>query len=122
MKNILHNNDCLSGSVQIHMYPPHTHLIKRNIELNSDHHYIYIKLRINPTLKATDMYDFKIALFDNGKLECFFLKQSYQMVLEASGNITVGEKSIINVLFYVYMCYINSELYVEKMVTLPTRI
>ena len=82
MKNILHNNDCLSGSVQIHMDPPPTHLIKRNIDLNSDHHYIYIKLRINPTLKATDMYDFKIALFDNGKLECFFLNRVIRWCLK----------------------------------------
>ena len=46
--------------------------------------------------EVSDMYEFKMALFDNVNPNKFLLfRLNYQMVLRASGNITEGEKSIV---------------------------
>ena len=48
---------------------------------------------INPTSRASDMYEFKMNLFDNCGTEGFILFQrNHQITIEASGNITVGDK------------------------------
>ena len=73
--------------------PTLTPLIKINTDKNSEKYYARITLHRNPISEASDMYELKMALSSNGKLEDFILLQcNYQILPEASGNITSGEK------------------------------
>ena len=46
---------------------------------------VKIKLRRDPTSEKSDLYEFKMALFDNGETEEFLLfLQNFKMTLEAS--------------------------------------
>ena len=69
MNNVYHTKGWLSRSVQIHMYPPPTHTIKSDIVKKLEKYYVKIKLRRNTTLEIYDMYEFKMAPFDNVNLE-----------------------------------------------------
>ena len=67
MKNFLHKTGCMSREVQVHVKPPSTTLIKSKIDMNLVKHYFKIKLCRNPTSEASDMYQFKMELFDHGE-------------------------------------------------------
>ena len=65
-------------SVKIHADPPSVSLTKSKTNKNSEKDYAKIKLRINPSLETSDIYEFKMDLFDNDNLEEFLLsKQDY---------------------------------------------
>ena len=52
-----------------------------------------LKLRRDPTLSTSDLYEFKMSLFDNDKPEEFLLfVHNLNMILAASGTLEVGEK------------------------------
>ena len=54
-----------------------------------------IKFSINPTLEESDMYGFKMSLFDSGDTKDFILFQhNCQMIIKAPGNITAGENPV----------------------------
>ena len=59
----------------------------------SDKYCVEIKFLSDPTLEDSDLYEFKMALFDNVEPEDFLLfVQNYQMISEASGTLTHGAK------------------------------
>ena len=92
MKKISHNKGWMSRKFQIHVDTPPIPLIKSDIDTNLEKDYVKIKLRRNTMLETYDMYDFKMALFDNFEPEEFLLfKRNYQMKLEVPGSITSGE-------------------------------
>ena len=93
MKYIYHNKRWLSGAVRIHADSPPTPLIKIEIGKNSEKYYIKIKLCRNPMLEACNMYELKMALFENEEPKYFLLFQwTYHMMFGEPGNITVGIK------------------------------
>ena len=73
MKKISHNKGWMSRKFQIHVDTPPIPLIKSDIDTNLEKDYVKIKLRRNTMLETYDMYDFKMALFDNFEPKEFLL-------------------------------------------------
>ena len=93
MKSVLHNNNWNRGVVQVYVQPPRIALIKsKNYEkLYKDCVKTY--LCRNPTSAKSDLYVFKMCLFDNGNPEEFLLFiHNFQMTLGASVALTAGAK------------------------------
>ena len=63
MKNSSCNNLYFYGEVKNHVDPPLIPLIEINVYTIMYKQYVQIKLHINPTMEAYDMYENKIALF-----------------------------------------------------------
>ena len=52
-----------------------------------------IKLCRDPTSEKSDLYEFKVALFDNGEPQEFlFFVRNLQIMLEASGTLAANAK------------------------------
>ena len=52
-----------------------------------------IKLCRDPTSEKSDLYEFKVALFDNGEPQEFlFIVRNLQIMLEASGTLAANAK------------------------------
>ena len=51
---------------QPNVYPPLIPLVKENHDDKSGKYFVKIKLRRDPTSSTSDLYEFKISLFDNG--------------------------------------------------------
>ena len=49
------------------MEPPLTPLIKSKPDVKSDKDFVKLKLRRDMTSRKSDLYEFKIALFENGE-------------------------------------------------------
>ena len=73
MKNISHRRSWRSGTVQIHVDPPPTPLIKIKLDLKTEEYYVKIKLCRNPTSEKLDTCELKMALCENGEPEVFLL-------------------------------------------------
>ena len=67
MYKVYHKKIWSTGAVKIHVDPPPTPLIKSKIGFNIERYYAKIKHRIHFTSEKLDMYELKMALFDNGK-------------------------------------------------------
>ena len=66
MDNFSHKKTRNVGVMQVNVEPPPTPLIKSNHTDKSDKDFIKLKLRTYLTSEKSDLYEFKIALFDNG--------------------------------------------------------
>ena len=68
-----------------------------------------IKLCGDPTLENQDIFEFRISLFDNGKLEEFLLfVHNLKMTIDAPGTLTDNLK-----LWYIYVLYYLEEHYLR---------
>ena len=65
MKNVPYRKGWGRGALQMHMDPPQFLLIPSNKHEKSDKDCVEIKLGRDPTLENLDLYEFKMALFDN---------------------------------------------------------
>ena len=75
------------------MEPPPTPLIKETCNNKSDKHLVTIKLRRDLTSSTSDLYEFKISLFDHGELGEFLLFiQNFNMTLAATGILDIDAK------------------------------
>ena len=93
MKNCSHKKNWNLVTVQVHMGPPPFPLIKskNNDKLNED--CVKINLSRDMTSQKSDLYEFKMALFDNSEPEEFLLFISnFNMNLDASGTLVDVEK------------------------------
>ena len=73
------------------MEPPNITLIKGKNDIKLDKYFVKNKLSRDHSSEKSDLYEFKMTLFDNGEPEKFFLfLQNFQMTLEASGKFTAG--------------------------------
>ena len=72
-RNVLHKKNWNQGAVHVHVESPLITLIKRKNNEKSDEDCLKIKLRRDPTSKKSDLYEFKMTLFDNGDPEEFLL-------------------------------------------------
>ena len=88
----------MTGMTQPHVDPPQIPLIKEKYDGKSDRYFVKLKLRRDPTLPTSDLYELKISLFDNGEPEEFLLfVRNFNMTLAASGTLEAGAK-------YQYLC------------------
>ena len=55
----------MTGMTQPHADTPFIPLIKENNDGKSDKDFVKLKLYIDPTLSTSDLYEFKMSLFDN---------------------------------------------------------
>ena len=75
------------------MEPPPNSLIKIKNDTKLGKYCVEIKLRGDPTSEKSELYELKMAVFDNGDPEEFLLfVRNFQMMLEASGNISTSSK------------------------------
>ena len=71
-RETVYNENCFAkkgwkpGAVQIHMEPPPILIIKSKNDAKSDKDSVKIKLLRDLTSNVLDIYEFKMALFDNG--------------------------------------------------------
>ena len=70
------------------MEPPSIPLLKEFHDGKSDKDFAKLKLRRDPTLSTSGLYEFKMSLFGNGKPEKFLLfVRKYKRTLAASGTM-----------------------------------
>ena len=78
---------------QVHVEPPMIPLIKGRYDGKWDKDFVALKLRRDPTSSTSDLYEFKMSLFDNVELEEFLLfVRNFNMTLAASGMMEAGAK------------------------------
>ena len=76
-----------------HIEPPQITLIKETHNVNSDKYFVKLKVRRDLKSSKSDLYEFKMSLFDNGKPEDFLLSVSnFNMTLAASGTMEADAK------------------------------
>ena len=68
MNNDLHKNKWNMEIAQVNMEPPTIPLIKSKNDENSEKYCVKIKLRRYPTSQNSDLYELKMALFDNSEM------------------------------------------------------
>ena len=69
MKNVSHRKKWTAEVVEQHIYPPAIPLIKSNQDNSSEKYFVKLKLRRDLTSDKSDLYEFKMVLFDNGDPE-----------------------------------------------------
>ena len=88
MNNILHKKGWNSGTDPVHVEPPPIPLSKEMCNGKSDKYFINMKLRIDTTYSTSDLYNFKMSLFDHGEPEEFLLFiRNFNMNLAATGTL-----------------------------------
>ena len=93
MDNISHMKSWSIDVVQIHVYRPPIPLIKSNNDIKSENYCVKIKFCRDPTFENQDIYEFKMALFDNGEFDEFLLfMQNSNMMLNESWMLTDNKK------------------------------
>ena len=91
MRNVSHNKKWNKVTKEVHVYPPPLPLIKSNNDGKLDRYFFKIKLFWDPTSEMLDLYEFTMALFDNGYPEEFLLIVcNLNMTLMASGTPKAG--------------------------------
>ena len=86
MKNILQKKGWGSDTNPAHVEPHVIQLIKEIYTGNSYEDDIKLKLRRDSTPGKSDLYEFKMSLFENGNLkETLWFVRNFDMTLEASG-------------------------------------
>ena len=66
MKNVSCHKNWNLGALQMHVEPPTVLWIKSKNDIKLDKGCEKIKLCMDPTSEQSDIYEFKMALFDNG--------------------------------------------------------
>ena len=75
------------------MEPPPIPLIKSNNSDKLDKYFVKIKVPWDPMSENSDLYEFKMELFDNGDPEdLLFFVNNFNKTLEASGTLGYGAK------------------------------
>ena len=78
---------------QVHTEPPPTPQIKGKYDGKSDKFFVKLKLHRDTTSGTSDLYEFRMSLFDNGELEEFLLfVRKFNMNILASGTLETGTK------------------------------
>ena len=81
------------GLVQVHVEPPPITLIKSKHYDKSDKDFVHLKLCRDLLSAKSDLYEFKIALFENGEPEEFLLFVcNFNMTLTASQMLKTAGK------------------------------
>ena len=92
MNNVSHKKSCNSGVRQPRLKSPPIPLIKNNHNHKSDKDLVKIKLCRYPTSSSSDLYKFKMDMFDNGEPEEFLLfLQNFNITLAVSGTLATDK-------------------------------
>ena len=76
-----------------HVEPPIIPLTQKTHDGKSEKYIVKIKLLRDPTSSTSDLYEFEMSLFDNGKPEEFLLfVRKFNMNLAASRTLEAGTK------------------------------
>ena len=71
-----------------HVEPPSILLAKETSTGKSDGDYVKLKPRIYPTSSTSDLYEFRMSLFDHGEPEEFLLfMKNFRITLAATGTL-----------------------------------
>ena len=93
MGNFPNKKGWMTGMTKPHVEPPPIPLIKEKHNGKSDKYFVKLKLLRDPTLSTSDLYEFKMSLFDNGKPEEFLLSvRNFNMNLALSGTLEADTK------------------------------
>ena len=93
MKNVLHKEWWNSGTNLAHLEPPPIPLIRKTYNGKSDGYFVKLKHFSNPMSSISDLYEFKIYLFDHDNPEGFLLfLRNFNMALTATGAMGVDAK------------------------------
>ena len=93
MENASSKKGWMTGITQTHVEPTNISIIKEKNNGKSDNDSVKLKLRRYPTSSTSDLYEFKISLFDNGDPEGFLLFVcNFNMTLLVSGTLEVDTK------------------------------
>ena len=71
MKNLSSKERWMTGMTHPQVEPPPIPLIKEKHDGKSDKYFVKLKLHRDPTLPTSDLYEFKMYLFENGESEEF---------------------------------------------------
>ena len=90
MKKVFHKKGWGMETNTANLEPPLVPLIKEKSTGKSDGDYVKLKLHRNTTSSTSDLYDFRMSLFDHGKPEEFFsFVQNFQMTISATGTLEI---------------------------------
>ena len=88
MRNVTGKKGWMTGKTQLHIDPPHIPLIKEKYNGKSYKDFVKLKLRRDPTLRTSDIYEFKMSFFENGEPEEFLLSvRNFNTTLPVSGTL-----------------------------------
>ena len=88
MMDFSHKKKWNMVTVQVFVDPIRNPLIKIKNGDKSDIYFIKIKFHLDPTSEKLDLYEFKMALFENDKSGEFLLFfRNFNMTIEASGTL-----------------------------------
>ena len=108
MNNVSQKKSRNSGMTQIRVEPLPIPLIKSKHNYKLEKYFIKIKLCRGPTSSLLGLYEFKMALFDNGETEeLLLLVWNFNMTFSSSGTLATGAKFNIFVLYYMENFYIS---------------
>ena len=93
MNNISHNNTWNVGVKQVQVEPPP---IKSKHDDKSDQDFVKLKLRRDPMSEKSDLYEFQMALFDNGYPEEFLISSQIQHDSRGIKNSGYGREGTIS--------------------------
>ena len=65
MDHVFHKKSWNLGMTQVHVEPPPIPLIKGKYDGKADKDFVKLKLRRDPTSSTSDLYGFKMYLFEN---------------------------------------------------------
>ena len=83
----------MTGMTQSHVETPLIPLIREKNDGKSEEDIVKLKLSKYPTSSTSELYEFKMSLFDNGDPEEFWLFIcNFNITLAASGTLEADEK------------------------------
>ena len=88
MKKISNSKVWGEDTNPVHVEPPSIPLVKSTSTSKSDGNHVKLNLRRDTTFSTSDLYEFRMSLFDHGEPEEFFLfVQNFQITLAATGTL-----------------------------------
>ena len=108
MNNVSHNTGWGTDTKPDHVDPSPIPLYKEMSTGKSDGDHVKLKLHRDTTYSTSDLYEFRMSLFDHGDPEEFlFFVRNLQMNIAATGMIETEERFSIFVHLSVGKCYLS---------------
>ena len=94
MKNLFHKKGWNLGTNPSHVEPPSITLINKTYNGDSEKDFVKLKLRRDPMSSTSELYEFKISLFEHGDPEEFLLFIcNFNMDIAAAGTLDMDVKT-----------------------------
>ena len=103
----LHNKGWNSGTNTAHVEPPPTPLIKEACNGKSDKYFVKIKLCRYHISITSDLYEFKVSMFDHSETREFLLFiRKLNLTLAATGTLDMDERNQYLCTLPLFNCYL----------------